>query len=353
MAKKRNKVKKLIFPLIMVAVLVAMIVALLLLKNYNEKSKEAATGTEETQAVTAFSRSGVIVTKLNFKGEEDKALAFAYENELWTYVDDANYPVNSESVDSIANTLMSIEAAMKVETEGADIESFGLGDKADVVSATFSDGRKVDFKFGIVNSYNGYQYFTYTGTDEIYLVSATLLDGFKIKLEDVYQKESSQLVVDGATENDVTSVLITTADGKQNGITDEAGRKAMFTIMSEFNLNVWEDYYADEAEMKEKYGISKDGDRASISYTLTNYKKDENGEYVPVEVQKSFTVYFGNEFVNSEDGEGSENWKTFYTIEGSSVVYSISREKVTAVFDKIDYKPDSESTENKEEATID
>ncbi len=348
MANKRKK-NKLIFPIVMVAALALMTVALVLLKNYNNTESNVTAG-ETTETITAFSRSGVIVTNLSFKGSEEE-LSFRYENDLWVYGGDANYPVDSDSVDVIADSLMTVEAQMKVDTEGADVDSFGLGDGATTVTATYSDGRTVNFKFGIVNSYNGYQYFTYTDSPDIYLINKSVLSTFEIKLEDVYKSESCQLVVDGAEAENVTSALITTANGQQNGITDEDGCAAMFTLMSYFNLSTWEDYYADEAEMKETYGISKDGDRASINYTLTNYKEDENGEYVPYEVQKSYTVYFGNEFTEAEN-EGIDNWKTFYTVEGSSVVYSISRDKVDEVFDKLTYTPESTETSENEEATI-
>ncbi len=350
MANKRKK-NKLIFPLVMLAALALMTVALVLLKNYNSTEIGVTEG-KNTETVTAFSRSGVIVTGLSFTGSEEE-LSFRYENELWVYVGDENYPLDSDSVDVIADSLMTVEAQMKVDTDGADVDSFGLGEDAKIVSATYSDGRTVDFKFGIVNSYNGYQYFTYTDSADIYLVSESVLSAFEIALEDVYKSESCQLVVDGAEAENVTSVLISTAGGQQNGITDEDGCTAMFTIMSYFNLSTWEDYYADEAEMKEVYGISKDGDRASINYTLTNYKEDENGEYVAYEVQRSYTVYFGNEFTE-EENEGTDSWKTFYTVEGSSVVYSISRERVEDVFDKLTYTPDTaeDTDDTEEEATI-
>lgn len=353
MAKKRKK-NKIIFPVILILCLAVMIAFLVVLKNYNSTSDETETG-DSTETVTAFQRSGVIVTKLSFKGT-GQDLSFNYENELWKYAGDDKYPVDSDSVNIMADSLMEIEALMKVDTEGADVESFGLGEKAETVTATFSDGRTVEFKFGIINSYNGYQYFTYTDSTDIYLVSQSLLSSFDVELDDLYLSESCQLVVDGATEDDVTSVLISTASGKQNGITDEKGCKALFTVMSYFNLSVWEDYYADEAEMKDVYGISKDGDRATINYTLTNYKEDENGDYVPYEVQKSYTVYFGNEFTSAEesatDGEGTDNWKTFYTVEGSNVVYSIGRDKVETLFDNLDYKSDAQTDNKDEEATI-
>jgi hypothetical protein len=353
MAKKRKK-NKIIFPVVLICCLGAMIAALLLLKNHNSKGPELQSG-ESTEAVTAFQRSGVIITKVQFKGKTEE-LSFVFENDMWKYAADDKFPVDSNAVDVIADSLMKVDAYMKVDTEGADVESFGLADKAEKITATFSDGRVVEFKFGIVNSYNGYQYFTYTDTSDIYLVDKNLLSSFEIELEDVYQSEGCQLVVDGAKEEDVTSVLISTKSGKQNAITDEKGCKALFTVMSYFNLSVWEDYYADEAEMKEKYGITKDGDRASINYTLTNYKENEKGEYEPYEVKKTYTVYFGNEFTSAEEtengGEGSENWKTFYTVEGSNVVYSISRDKVKALFDNMSYKPDAETDNKKEEATI-
>ena len=351
MAKNKRK-NKLIFPLALVAVLVIMIVGLVLLKNHN--GNEAVETGDVVETVTAFSRKGVIVTKMTFPGKEE-TLSFSYENENWVYTGDVHFPVDTEAVDLMAENLMKVEAQMKVDTEGADKESFGFGDKAKKVVATYSDGRSVEFEFGIVNSYNGYQYFTYSGTEDVYLVSQSYLSAFEIELTDLYKSESCTLVTDGAEEDGVTSVLISTAGGQQKAITDETGCKKLFSAMSYFNLSIWEDYYADEAEMAEKYGIRRDGDRASISYTLTNYKQDENGEYIPVEVQKSYTVYFGNEFQKVEDeAEGEtakESWRTFYTVEGSDVVYSISSDRVDEVFAYLNYTETPENTED-DEATV-
>ena len=77
MAKKRKK-NKIIFPVVLVCCLAAMIVALVMLKDHNSKSPELQSG-ESTETVTAFQRSGVIITKVQFKGKTDE-LSFVFEN---------------------------------------------------------------------------------------------------------------------------------------------------------------------------------------------------------------------------------------------------------------------------------
>ena len=331
--KKKNKW---VAPLALVLVLVLLIVALFAARNFAKPEEEAA-----EEKIVAFSRSGVIPTKVSFKGSEAE-LSFSYDNEKWTYDGDTHFPCDADAVTKLSDSLMKIEAHQKVDTKNADVDGFGLGDGAYTVTATFSDGRIIDFYYGTVNTYNGYQYFTYTDAGEVYLVDSSLAKAFDIKLSDVYSKESCQLVVDGAVEENVTKATVTTAGGQSTEITYEGALKTLFELASALNMTTWEDYYADEAEMKDVYGISSEGDSFSIDYTITTYKEDDDGNYIPNVTDKTYTVYFGNEF--EAEGEDAER-KAFYTVEGSSVVYSVKAETVDKVFEYLGFTPPAENEE--------
>ncbi len=333
--KKKNN--RWVMPIVLVLVLVLLIVLFFAARNFGEDADGAA----QDEKIVAFSRSGVIPTKLSFKGSEDE-LSFSYDNEEWTYDGDENFPCNTDEVTKLADSIMKIEAYQQVDTKDADVEGFGLDEGAYTVTVTFSDGRTVDFYYGTVNAYNGYQYFTYTDAGAVYLVNSSLAKAFDIKLADVYDGESCQLVVDGAVEDNVTKATVTSAGGQSTDITYEGALTTLFELASTLNLTTWEDYYADEAEMKDVYGISPDGDRFSIDYTITTYKQDEEGNYIPNVTDKTYTVYFGNEFVL--EGENAER-KAFYTVEGSNVVYSVKAETVAKIFEYLGFTPPAENEE--------
>ena len=109
---KNKNLKKIIPLLVLVLVLGGLIAGYAVMKNANDKKAEEGE-TEETPVFVAFDAENAIVTALSVKGE-DTDLSFSFVNESWIYDADENYPVNSDSVASMAEAVSLINATSKV-----------------------------------------------------------------------------------------------------------------------------------------------------------------------------------------------------------------------------------------------
>ncbi len=345
---KRKKSK--ILPLaIMAAVLAALIAGYGILSSYNAKKAEEEANAE-TSTVEVLKKSSAIPVAFSYdvKGEN---LAFSYDNEKWVYTADATFPIDSDAVTKMVVGLTDIKAVSVVNTEGADVADFGLEKPSLTLSVKYSDGTDYTFSFGIVNTYNGHQYMSYTGSEDIYMVEASLAEGFTKELKSLYKAEIWTLQNDAVTAEDVFSVKIDTANGKTITIEDENGIEKLFELIYKLNISNWEDHYADETEMKEIYGINPEGDRVALSYTKETTVSNADGTTSKVSAPTTYTVYFGHEFelveeseTTAEGEEKSPKMKFFYTFNDSSVVYSKDKSIADEIFSYLTYVPMEETT---------
>ena len=344
--KKKNK----ILPLAIMAALLAVLIAgYAIMSVYNAKKAEEEADTE-TSTVEVLKKSSAIPIAFSYdvKGE---TLAFSYDNEKWVYTGDATFPIDSDTVTKMVVGLTDIKAVSKVNTEGADVAEFGLEKPGLTLMVKYSDGTEYTFKFGIVNTYNGHQYMTYTGSEDIYMVEASLASGFNKELKSLYEAEIWSLQNDAVTAEDVTSVVIETADGKTNTVEDENGIEKLFELVYKLNISNWEDHYADEAEMKDTYGIHPEGDRVTLNYTKETTVSNEDGTKTTVNTPAVYTVYFGYEFeveaeseTTAEGEESAPKMQFFYTFNDSTVVYSKDKDISDDIFSYLTYVPKEETT---------
>lgn len=349
--RKKNKALPLI---IMAGVLVALIVGYALLSAYNAKKAEEEANTE-TSTVEVLKKASAIPVAFSYD-IKNQVLEFSYDNEEWIYIKDNTFPVDNDTVTKMVSGLTDIKAVSVVNKDGADVADFGLESPALTLSVKYSDGTDYTFKFGIVNSYNGYQYMTYTGSDHIYMVESTLASTFTKELKSLYKAEIWTLQNDAVTAEDVTSITIESADGQTNTIEDENGIEALFELVYKLNLSKWEDHYANETEMKDTYGIYPECDRVTLNYTKETTISNEDGSTTKANMPASYTVYFGYEFEVVEDSEttadgeeSSPQMSFFYTQKGSSVVYSKDKDVADDIFEYLSYSA-PEATETIEDA---
>ena len=351
--KRKNKLLPLI---ILLVVLAALITGYFLLAKYNSDKAAEEGASENVSTVEVLKKENAILTEITVTTEEN-SLNFLYENEVWVYPADNTFPLNSDAVASMVTGMTDIKAVSVVDTEGADVDSFGLSEPEMTVYAKYSDGSEYTFDFGILNSYNNYRYMQFTGSDNIYMVEATLSSNLDRELKSFFKSEVWKLQNDAITASDVTSVVLETAGGQTATVEYAETIEILFNLLNDLDLSDWEDYYADEAEMAEKYGISPTGDRVTLNYTKETTVTASDGTTSTVEVPDSYTVYFGREFeivddetdateAEEEEEESEKPIYFFYTQKGSSVVYSASKEKADEIFKYIDYVPPvSEETE--------
>ncbi len=355
MAKKRKKKNKLLPIIILAILLVALTVGYVLLSNYNAKKAQEEAAGQESSAVEVLHKNKAILTEFSYTLDEG-TLSFSYVNDKWIYPGDTTFPVDSKAVASMVAGMTDIKAVSVVDKDGADVDSFGLSKPERVITAKYSDGTEYTFNFGIVNSYNNHQYMTYTGSGDIYMMESSFAGGFSKDLKYFFEDEVWKLENDAITASDVTSVVLTTLNGKSNTVEHDEAVSELFNLMNELDLSAWEDHYADETEKAELYGINEEGDRVTLNYLKETTVTDSDGKQTKVEVPDSYTVYFGREFEIVEDeedkkaedtatdseAEGTESEEAkklyfFYTPKGSDVIYSAEKEKADAIFDYMDY----------------
>ncbi len=346
--RKKNKALPLV---IMAAVLAALIAGYGILSAYNaKKAAEEAEAEAVTSKVEVLKKEKAIPVAFSYD-INGSVLAFSYDNEKWVYTEDATFPIDNSAVATMVAGLTDVKAVSVVDTEGADVAAFGLETPQLTLDVKYSDGSEYTFKFGIVNSYNGHQYMSFTGSDDVYMVEATLASGFNKELKSLYSAEIWSLQNDAITAEDVTSVVIETADGRVNTIEDESGIEKLFELVYKLNISNWEDHYADEAEMKETYGIYPECDRVTLNYTKETTVNNDDGTTSTVNTPVTYTVYFGYEFELAEESEttaeGEEaapQVKFFYTFNKSSVVYSKEKSISDDIFAYLTYVPTEETT---------
>ncbi len=343
--RKKNKALPLI---VMAGVLVALIVGYTVLSSYNAKKAEEEANAE-AETVEVLKKENAIPVNFSYTLEKD-TLAFSYVDEKWVYLSDETFPVDSDAVTKMVAGLTDVKAVSKVNLDGADVDSFGLNKPSFAINVKYSDGSDCTFNFGIVNTYNGYQYMKTSAGDDIYLVEASLAEGLSKKLTAFYDEEIWTLQNDAATAEDVTSVVIETADGKTNKIEDKDGMEKLFNLIYKLNLSDWEDHYADENEMKEKYGIYPECDRVTLNYTKATTITKDDGTKTTADIPTSYTVYFGYEFevegeseTTAEGDEHKPEMKFFYTQKGSKVVYSKDKDVADDIFEYITYTAPKET----------
>ena len=315
---------------ILLVVLGGLIAGYLILSHYNSTEPE-----EEDTSISLLDKSGETVTALGYN-DGGTALSFVYNNDVWEYALDSHFPIQQSLLQEMAASASSITAKLQLDTPTTENETYGLDTPSLTVEVTFADNSTYTYTFGDINDFNGYQYFTISGDDNIYMVETTLADDFGSSLDTLYQPETYALEEAGVEEADITSILLETASGTVNEITDAGGIETLFDHVNKLNLNSWEDYYADPEEMQETYGIHEGGDRITVTYN------DDAGESV------TYTVYIGNRFERVDDDttdtEETE-YEYFYSPEGSTVVYSIDADTIDSIFNYLVYTPtDSDDT---------
>lgn len=324
---------------ILLVVLGGLIAGYLILHHYNSIEPE-----EEEVSIPLLDKSKETVTALSYDSGET-ALSFVYTNDTWEYALDSHFPLQQDALQDMAAAASTITAKLQLDTSAAGEETYGLDMPALTVEVTFADGSDYTFTFGDTNDFNGYQYFTISGDENVYMVETTLADAFGSSLDTLYQGETYVLEAAGVEEADVTSILLETAAGTANEITDAGGIETLFDHVNKLNLSSWEDYYADEEEMQETYGIHENGDRITITYN------DDAGE------SASYTVYIGNQFERVDDdtaetdtSEEEMEYEYFYSPEKSTVVYSIDADTIDSIFNYLSYTPDNTDDDTTDES---
>ncbi len=338
---KNKNLKKLITFGVLILVLGGLVAGTLLLKKLNSEEEP----TEEETTIEVFDKGSTIVTAFSFK-TKDEEMSFSYINDDWVYDKDSKFPLNQDRVASMAAAVGKITATEKIEKPSEDLSDYGLTKAALTVVATFSDGSEKTFLFGDTNGFNNCQYFSLSGDSSIYMVETSVATSFAADLDYLYKAETYQLMKDAVSDTDVSSITITTENGQKKEISDDKGIEELYELVYTLDLSEYEDYYADENELKYEYGISSEGERITVHYTYETKGSDGSTQKLP----KEYTVYIGYKYEDAEeetedstpgtDAEKEEKKHSyFYSFKDSSVVYTVDGETVDDIFGFLAYEP--------------
>lgn len=328
---KNKKLKKILVPLILLVILAALCAGAAVLKHYNSIENTE----EDDESITVMDKSDKTATglELSFSGQ---TLSFSYINDVWIYNEDEHFPLDRDKVSSAAKALTKVDARAAVnESDRGEDSEYGLDSPKVSAKISFSDGTEYTFKFGSVNPFNDCQYFTVTGDSAVYMADTTVASALTYELNSYFKNETFPLTSDGVTPAKVKSISIEKGDGAQNVITDDDGKDKLLTLVKVLNYSAWEDYYADKAEMSDKYGISDSGDRITVSYFISSTATDSDGETVNTEVPAELTLRLGKKTVSSAAESGESVY--YYSPEGSTVVYIADGETVENIYNYLSY----------------
>lgn len=203
MNKKNNKIL-----IILAAVLVVVCLAYVIVV----KVQEAGEAREESESKAESEASRIFVSDIS--GADTVALKtgkaelkFIKKDDTWYYDGDDKFPVNQDTLNTIADTASKFEATRKLEN-GDSLEDYGFSDDNISVTVSNPDGDSVVLEYG--NSVNDEYYIKSADSDTVYTADSTMYDTVSEKtLYDFIEMES----LPNCYSDEIEQVKIT-LDGK-------------------------------------------------------------------------------------------------------------------------------------------
>ncbi len=320
--KKKNKYIPLIVLLIFIVVMAA---AYTMLSSANDK-KEAEQAAEEAaaNAVEMIAEYDyTTLTELSYRRDGYDPVELHVVNGLWQMKFDEHFPVNQQIVASMASAISSIGIKNHV-TEGSPAD-YGLEPAAYTIEVTYANGVSHQYRIGDYNSFGGGAYY-FMMDGAMYTIPTGLTSYFDYTEIDLLQLETMPTDI----EQDYINSITVTVDGAEKVINDANGIAALFDIFNDITLTECADYYTDETERAETYGL--DGsDRIVISYKRAVTSTDANGNPTTNRLDTSYTFLFGADAGHDEAYYGSP--------EKSTMAYLVNAETAEKIAAYMDYEP--------------
>lgn len=158
---------------------------------------------EEEQAVTVFSLDPEAVTSLSWEYSEE--MTFDKTEEGWTYRENSVFPVEESYLNTILETLTSVDSYKTIETV-ENWDTYGL--EIPVCTISVTTDKTYELGIGIETSLGGQRYFS-IGDGRAYLVDSSLLEPFQYGLYDLLAEQEMPQV-----EN-LTAVTLTRPSGTE------------------------------------------------------------------------------------------------------------------------------------------
>ncbi|MBR5312424.1 MAG: DUF4340 domain-containing protein [Clostridia bacterium] len=318
--KKKNKYIPLIVLLVLIVVMAA---AYTMLSSANDqKEAEQAAADAAANAVEMIAEYDYTTTVgLMYQRAGSDPVELKVVNGVWQMADDEHFPVSQTAVASMANAIASIGIKNHV-TEG-DPADYGLAEPAYLIEVTYDGGVSHQYRIGDYNAFGGgAYYFMMDGT--MYTIPTGLTSYFDYGRDDLLQLDTMPTDI----ETDYINSITVTADGTDKVIDDADGIAALFDLFGDIALTSCADYYTDETERAETYGL--DGsDKITISYKRAVTSTDANGNQTTNRLDTSYTFLFG------EAADGGY----YGSPEKSTIAYLIGAETADAIAEYLTYEP--------------
>ena len=317
------------------AVLALLAGGILLLNAANARrtaEEEAAAAAAATANIPLDVLPAGDIAALCFTDADGLMLTFEKDAEgRWMLANDADCPVNGDSVQLIANTAASLKAYESFTPVEA-LSGYGLENPAQTVLLTDAQGRTQTLRLGAQNTATERQYLRMDDGGQLYTVPATLYNACSVRLTDLMGKETLPVFnsnhitavtvqdpgreplvfgLTGEQENGVN--LWTAAQGEESAAVDTA---TGVTVMDRLASLSYNSAVAWKPESLEKYGLHEaERSTVTVAYTVT----DADG----VSVSDSLTLYVG---YAAETGHYAQ-------AQGHHAVYLITSAKVEGLLD--------------------
>ena len=156
--------------------------------------------TEEEGSFALTDRALTEVEKLSWNINEG-TYSFSRSEELWVMDENSAFPVNSDLIEELAETLVTLQAKRKLENM-ENPSDYGLSEPGFSATITWSDGSQTSYSLGDATAFED-GYYLSTGEEGIaYIISDSIRDSFDLtELQLALQEEIPQV------EN-VTSITI-------------------------------------------------------------------------------------------------------------------------------------------------
>ncbi len=338
-------------------VVLAVLVALLLVINKNSDVNDSSTDTgESTESYTVSQLDLESIRNISYTNEGEE-LSFTLVDSVWQYDKDEKFPLDTKSVEELAEALSLVEAQKQIEGKAADSSEYGLDEPSHTVKVTLENGDIHTFYIGDYNRHSSLYYLSYDKSDKVYMVDSSFASVFTLEEADFLVLEE----MDSITADSVTAI---TAEGSFGEITlrvketdgekvythinahgaeqelESEGAETIIKALSAVSLTKCADYYAEGEELV-LYGLDEASrTKVSISYSTQITTTDEaTGVQESTEVDKTCVYYIGKAIAESE--ENSENneentqstEKTYLVLENSKMIFEVSISSAASFFE--------------------
>lgn len=190
--KKRNTL------IALLAILVLVCGAYFGVLKYNE-AQESQETQEQDESIPIIEMSDVVA--VSYENETAK-LSFEKQEDEWICVDQEDFPLMQNRINSIANAMKEMDANRKLD-DTSDLAQYGLDQGTKTVTAKDSNGNTKTLKIGNVNEYTGDYYAMVDGDSSIYTISESIVNYTNYTLDDLLQLDTI-VSVTSAQANSVT-----------------------------------------------------------------------------------------------------------------------------------------------------